>query len=170
VDRRRGVLKLLGGALVTLLGAAIAVPAAAFFSFPTRKRTVGGADEPIDVGALGAIPEGRPVRVRIQVGRLRDAWNAFANVTLGAAWIIRDGDQVRAFSTVCPHAGCAVDWSPDAKQFKCPCHASVFAPDGSRVSGPAPRGLDPLECAVDGGRVRVTWRRYRQGVPGREET
>jgi Rieske Fe-S protein len=164
------VLKLLGGAIVTALGAAIAVPAAAFFSFPTRRRTVGGANDPIDVGALASLPEGKPVRLKVKIKRLRDAWNAFADVTLGGAWVIRTGGEVRALSTVCPHAGCAVDWAPDAQQFKCPCHASVFAPDGTRVSGPAPRGMDELPCKVDNGRVQVTWKRFRQGVPGKEET
>src|SRR3954471_13728226 len=98
---RRGVLKLLGGAIATALTAAIAVPAAAYFTFPTRRRTVGGSDDPIDVGALERIPEGKPVRRKVKIKRLRDAWNAFADVTLGAAWVIRTGGEVRALSTVC---------------------------------------------------------------------
>jgi len=167
---RRGVLKLLSGVLVGALGVVVAVPAVALFTFPTRRRTVASGDEPVDVGALDRIPEGQPVRLRVRAPRLRDAWNAFTGVTLGAAWVIRRGADVQAFSTVCPHAGCAVDWAPESRQFKCPCHASVFGPDGARVSGPAPRGLDPLPCTVDGGRVRVAWRRFRQGVPRREET
>jgi Rieske Fe-S protein len=167
---RRGVLKLLGGALVTALTVVMAVPAVVLFTFPTRRRTVGGADEPIDVGPLAGLPDGKPVRVPVRAPRLRDAWNAFTGVTLGAAWVMREGDRVRAFSTVCPHAGCSVDWAPERREFACPCHASVFSPDGARVSGPAPRGLDELACSVDAGRVRVTWRRYRQGVPDREPT
>jgi Rieske Fe-S protein len=164
------VLGWLTAALGSAIAAAVAVPGLAFLTFPTRRRTVGGGDEALDLGALAALPEGSPVRIPVRVPRLRDAWNAFADLTLGAAWVIRSGERARAFSTVCPHAGCAIDWFSDANQFRCPCHASVFSPDGEVVSGPAPRGLDPLPCTVEGGRVRVTWRRFRAGVPTREET
>jgi Rieske Fe-S protein len=93
---------------------------------------------------------------------------AFTDVTLGAVWLIRRGAEVQAFSTVCPHAGCAVDWDAHKREFACPCHASAFGPDGARVAGPAPRGMDQLDCSVSEDRVRVAWRRYRQGVPGKE--
>ena len=167
---RRSIVKWIGGLVATALGVAIAVPAGAFLSFPTRKRTVGGADEPGDVGELERLPEGQPTRVPVRVRDLRDAWTRFTGVTLGAVWLQRDGAEVRALSTVCPHAGCAVDWEPADERFACPCHDSVFDPSGARVSGPAPRGMDPLDCAVKDGRVLVTWRRYRQGVAGKEET
>jgi Rieske Fe-S protein len=167
---RRRFLEVVGGAIAAALGAAIALPATALLTFPTRRRTVHGGDDPIEVARLGQLPEGRPQRVTVRAARLRDAWNAFTDVTLGAAWLVRRGEKVQAFSTVCPHAGCAVDWEPEAGQFRCPCHASVFSPEGACVSGPAPRGLDPLACTVEDGRVLVVWRRFRQGVPDREPT
>ena len=151
---RRSIVKWIGGLVATALGVAIAVPAGAFLSFPTRKRTVGGADEPVDVGELERLPEGQPTRVPVRVRDLRDAWTRFTGVTLGAVWLQRDGAEVRALSTVCPHAGCAVDWEPADERFACP----------------SPRGMDRLDCAVKDGRVLVTWRRYRQGVAGKEET
>jgi Rieske Fe-S protein len=166
--KRRSLLTAASGALMTLIGAALAVPAAMFVGFPTRRRTVSGAEDPIDVAALGALPEGQPVRMAIRARRLRDAWNAFTDVTLGAVWLTRRGDEVQALSTVCPHAGCAVDWQPVEHEFRCPCHASVFAPDGAVRSGPSPRPMDPLDCRVQDGRVQVTWTRFRQGVRDRE--
>jgi len=47
-----------------------------------------------------------------------------------------------ALSLVCPHLGCTVD--PQDQGFACPCHGSRFALDGSFISGPANRSLDPL--------------------------
>jgi Rieske Fe-S protein len=169
VAARRSVLGWLGGAVATGLGLALAVPAAALLTFPTRRRTVGGADQPVDVGPLERVPPETPLRVSLRAPSLRDAWTRFADVTLGAAWLVRDGERVRALSTVCPHAGCAVDWQPEARQFRCPCHDSVFDARGERDSGPSPRGMDELPCEVAGGRVRVAWRRFRQGVPAKEE-
>jgi len=167
---RRRALAWVAGALATGLGLALAVPAAAFLTFPTRRRTVAGAEGPIDVASLAALPEGVPVKVPVRVRRWRDAWAVFTDVVLGGAWLVRRGDQVTAWSTVCPHAGCAVDWDPARACFACPCHDSRFGLDGARQAGPAPRGLDPLAARVQDGRVSLTWRRFRAGVTGREPT
>jgi Rieske Fe-S protein len=166
---RRSILKLVSGAIAAGLGAVLGVPAAIVLGFPIRHRTIGGADAPVDVASLGELPEGVPARRAVRAPRLRDAWLAFTDVTLGAVWLIRSGSSVQAFSTVCPHAGCAVDWDAEQRCFACPCHSSVFDADGKRRSGPTPRGLDTLDCTVDGNRVRVNWRRFRQGVRDKEE-
>ena len=81
---RRRLLEAITGAITTLIGVAIAVPAAAFLTFPTRKRTVSGSDEPLDVAKLESLPEGKPVRVSVHAPKRRDAWTAFTDVTLGA--------------------------------------------------------------------------------------
>jgi len=165
---RRGFLQILGGGLMTILGAALAIPAAIFYTAPARRPRE--TEEPIDVGALERLPEGVPQRVPVIARRRLDAWTAFTDVTMGAAWLIRNGTNVRAFSTVCPHAGCSVDWDAPKKCFACPCHGSAFSVEGERVEGPAARGMDPLEVEVKEGRVRLTYRRFRQGVPDREPT
>jgi Rieske Fe-S protein len=166
--QRRGLLKLVTGAIAGALGVALGIPAAVVLGFSLRRPTVFGADHAVDVTSLGELPEGVPTRRTVRAPRLHDAWVAFTDVTLGAVWLIRRGDRVQAFSTVCPHAGCAVDWDAQKAEFACPCHASVFYPDGARRSGPTPRGLDELDCSVSADRVRVGWRRFRQGVPGKE--
>jgi Rieske Fe-S protein len=167
---RRSVLKVICGAIASAIGIAIAVPAAALLSSPARRRARSGGDEPVDVGALATLKEGQPVRVAVKVKRRLDAWTAFTGVTLGAAWLTRSGEKVCALSTVCPHAGCAVDWEPSENRFRCPCHGSVFSPDGQAISGPTPRAMDSLDTQVKGGRVLLRWRRFRQGVSGKEET
>jgi Rieske Fe-S protein len=163
---RRGFLQILGGVLMTALGAALAIPGAIFYASPTRMRREEGG--PLDVGTLDRLPEGSPLRVPVVAKRRLDAWTAFSDVVLGAAWLIRRGSEVKAFSTVCPHAGCSVDWDREKKCFACPCHGSVFSPDGERTEGPSPRGMDPLEVEVKEGRVLVAYKRFRQGVRDRE--
>jgi Rieske Fe-S protein len=165
---RRGVVKLLGGVLLVSLGGALTVPAAVFYTGPARRRRE--SDPLLDVAAIDRLPEGVPVRVAVVAKRRLDAWTAFTDVTLGAAWLQRSGDSVRALSTVCPHAGCSIDWDAPQKCFACPCHGSVFAPDGARTEGPSPRGMDALDVEVKAGRVLVAYKRFRQGVSDREPT
>ena len=167
-QHRRSFLKILSGAMMTALGAVLAVPAAIFYTAPARRKRQ--EDEALDVTALDRLQEGVPLRVPLVARRRLDAWTAFTDVTLGAAWLLRKGGEVRALSTVCPHAGCSVDWDAPKQCFACPCHGSVFSPDGERSAGPAPRGMDPLPSTVKDGRVLVTYKRFRQGVPDREPT
>ena len=165
---RRRLLEVIVGAMATAIGVAIAIPAAAFLTFPTRKRTISGADDPIDVAGVDALPDGTPVRVTLTAAHRRDAWTAFADVTLGACWLLRDGGRVRAWSTVCPHAGCAVDWDEPQRNFVCPCHDSRFSRSGEPLSGPSPRPMDALDVELQGGRVRVAWRRFQTATAKKE--
>jgi ubiquinol-cytochrome c reductase iron-sulfur subunit len=62
------------------------------------------------------------------------------------------GDQVRAYSGICTHAGCAVCAFRAAEStLICPCHRSIFdAADGGRVvEGPASLPLPELPLGVD---------------------
>jgi Rieske Fe-S protein len=165
---RRRLLGAMVGAIAAAIGVALAVPGAVFLAFPTRRRTVFGGDEPIDVGPLAALPDGKPTRVSLTAAVRRDAWTALTNVPLGACWLVRTGERVRALSTVCPHAGCAVDWDERARVFACPCHDSAFDAAGARLSGPAPRALDALDIELRDGRVRVLFRRFRTATAKKE--
>lgn len=165
---RRRVLEWVVGAAATVIAVAIAVPAAAFLTFPARRRTVSGGEDPEDVARIDALPEGKPVRVTVKAQKRRDAWTAFSDVTLGGCWLVREGNSVRALSTVCPHAGCAVDWDEAGKSFVCPCHDSRFSLAGERQSGPSPRPLDTLDVDVKEGRVAVAWRRFKTATTKKE--
>ena len=60
-------------------------------------------------------------------------------------------------SPICPHEGCEVAWEQNTNRFSCPCHESYFAADGSRISGPAARGLDTLPARVQDGKLQVQY-------------
>jgi thiosulfate dehydrogenase [quinone] large subunit len=92
-----------------------------------------------------------------------------AAVPVGGAKQVKDpasGDPVwvlqllaghfTACDAICPHQGCTVDFVSARDGFSCPCHGSQFAVDGSRLSGPAPRGLATLPVALVDGSVRRT--------------
>ncbi|MGM7679224.1 FAD-dependent oxidoreductase [Microbacterium sp. A94] len=50
----------------------------------------------------------------------------------------------RAVSAVCTHLGGVLDWNDAECTWDCPLHASRFAPDGTRIEGPALRDLPNL--------------------------
>jgi Rieske Fe-S protein len=59
-----------------------------------------------------------------------------------------------AFSTTCPHQGCAVS-SVSGDTIVCPCHGSAFALDGSVVQGPATNGLAKQAISDSGGMLTL---------------
>ncbi|MEM1415083.1 MAG: Rieske 2Fe-2S domain-containing protein [Myxococcota bacterium] len=63
------------------------------------------------------------------------------------------GRRVRA---KCPHRACAVRLADDIDGFRCRCHGSEFASDGTVQEGPADRDLTWLAVEVTSdGKLRV---------------
>jgi len=60
-----------------------------------------------------------------------------------------------AFSAVCTHLGCIVQWLPERGEFLCPCHAGRFSADGKVLAGPPPRPLDIIPVSVTGDKLVV---------------
>ena len=83
-----------------------------------------------------------------------------ADVKVGSGVITADyvvtqpeAGTFKAFSKVCPHAGCDVN-KVDAGVIKCPCHGSQFSiKDGSVTTGPATKGLTETSVKVDGANI-----------------
>ena len=65
---------------------------------------------------------------------------------------LKNGDFV-AYSAICTHQGCTVDYK--GGQLACPCHGSVFDPaNGAEVvAGPAQSPLPKIPVKVQGGEV-----------------
>ena len=162
---RRGALQTIAAVSGAIGCGALAVPTVRFLVEPALGAA--GAGRWIKTLPADALPEGEPKRVAL-VADHRDAWTLEKDVELGAAWLLRKGTAVVAWSTVCPHLGCAVDRSATGPGFNCPCHDSSFDADGNRLTGPSPRGLDTLASKVEDGFVHVEFQRFRQGTPEKE--
>ena len=65
-----------------------------------------------------------------------------------------DGD-LRAFSAVCPHLNCTVQYREDLRHIWCACHGGQFDLNGVNVAGPPPRPLDQYTVNVSGGEIVV---------------
>ncbi len=158
------VIAITGGAVSA---GALAVPTVRFLVAPAAGGA--GAGRWIKAVALESLREGEPKRVALVADR-HDAWTLEKQVELGAAWLVREGDSVKAWTVTCPHLGCAVDRSATGPGFYCPCHDSAFDPLGRRLSGPSPRDLDELATRVEDGVVAVEFQRFRQGTPDKTPT
>lgn len=58
--------------------------------------------------------------------------------------------EFRAFSAVCTHLDCIVQYRPDKEAIWCACHNGTFDLAGRNVSGPPPRPLEPYDVVVRG--------------------
>lgn len=71
--------------------------------------------------------------------------------------VVRTADgTLRAFSAVCTHLDCTVQYKADTSQIWCACHNGLYDLGGNVVSGPPPRPLETLTVNV-------------RGEPGNEE-
>ena len=68
---------------------------------------------------------------------------------------LADGSY-RAFSAVCTHLSCTVQYRPDLREIWCACHNGLYDLEGRNVSGPPPRPLARYEAHVQGEDVVVT--------------
>lgn len=125
----------------------------------------------IPVAALSRFETGKPVPLEVSLAK-RDGWRV--RTLARRVYVTRkaEGDKAEsftAFSTICPHAGCEVGMGD--KEYVCPCHDAKFDGEGAVKSGPAPRGLDPLQLSVaerEGAPwLHVAWQEFVVGTKDR---
>ena len=68
---------------------------------------------------------------------------------------LQDG-KFRAFSAVCTHLSCTVQYKPDEKIIWCACHNGKYDLNGKNISGPPPAPLTPYNVSVKNDEVFVT--------------
>jgi Rieske Fe-S protein len=155
-----------------LVAAGVALPAAGFALLPSL---LGQRRRPVDLGPLGAFPEGRFVIATF----LADP--AAGEVSRHAAYVRNNGfvngvPSFTAMSSRCTHVGCPtqpngpvfnqqhqteqtangqVGLVPTlpAGGFGCPCHGSQFDMEGNRTAGPAARALDRYVFSIRRGHL-----------------
>ena len=65
--------------------------------------------------------------------------------------VVKTADgEVRAFSAVCTHLECTVQFKDDTSQLWCACHNGTYDLGGAVVSGPPPRGLEQFVVNLRG--------------------
>jgi quinol---cytochrome c reductase iron-sulfur subunit, bacillus type len=147
---RRGFLFRLGIALNVIGAALVGIPVVGYILAPTRRL---GGQSWIKLGPAAKFPEGE-TRLAIYENPYRVQWDGDSAKV--ACWVRRlEADRFQVFAVNCAHLGCPVRWFPQSRLFMCPCHGGVYYEDGSRASGPPPRGLYEYEYAVRDGQLWV---------------
>jgi Rieske Fe-S protein len=64
--------------------------------------------------------------------------------------------ELRAFSAVCTHLNCTVQYRADLGEIWCACHNGHFDLNGQNVAGPPPRPLEAYVVNVRGSQIVVS--------------
>jgi cytochrome b6-f complex iron-sulfur subunit len=64
--------------------------------------------------------------------------------------------ELKAFSAVCTHLNCTVQYRGDISHIWCACHNGHYDLNGQNVSGPPPRPLDAFVVNVRGAQIVVS--------------
>lgn len=76
------------------------------------------------------------------------------NTTNTALLVHLENNNFKAFSNICTHQGCEVDYNAQANLFVCPCHGARFnAADGSVSRGPTRTPLAAYEVTAQNGSI-----------------
>lgn len=137
ISRRRFVQGLLGFSVVATI-AGVVVPVIGYLWPPTRQSATGGGR--VLVGSVKDLPVGQA-----KVLPVNDKPVIVVNTTAGG---------IKAFSAICTHLGCVVEWDQGKQIIHCPCHDGRFNPTtGAVISGPPPAPLPPVSVAVENDQI-----------------
>jgi cytochrome b6-f complex iron-sulfur subunit len=73
-----------------------------------------------------------------------------------ALLVLTQGDKYLAFSAVCTHLGCTVQYRSDEHEIWCPCHNGKYDLHGRNISGPPPKPLTEFDVHVQGDDIYVS--------------
>jgi menaquinol-cytochrome c reductase iron-sulfur subunit len=133
--------------------AILATPVVGYLLSPILRGERGEYKRWVSLGELDDFSEGQT--------RLAKFQNPITGVSDGdtdniPCWVRRiQGDKFQVFAINCAHLGCPVRWFAQSRLFMCPCHGGVYYQDGSRASGPPPRGLFQYEYKVENRRLLI---------------
>ena len=63
--------------------------------------------------------------------------------------------EIRAFTAVCTHLDCTVQYREDLQHIWCACHNGHYDLNGINIAGPPPRPLEPFETKIKGNDIYV---------------
>jgi len=136
---RRGFIELiLGGGLLTLLGSMLY--SVVRYVIPPKVADAG----------LASVVAGKVKDFALNSGKI------FRFGNRPGILVRTQGGEFRAFSAICTHLNCTVQYRSDLEHIWCACHNGHFDLVGKNIAGPPPRPLDPLEVVVRGEDVVVS--------------
>ncbi len=138
LGRRSFLQYVLGGALVAWL-ASVLYPLFAYLKPPKQGEVVVSS---VKVGKLSEIEKNSGQIVR------------FGNKPV--ILVRTENGELRAFSAVCTHLECTVQYRKDLSLIWCACHNGRYDLNGRNIAGPPPRPLDAYKVNVQNGEVFIS--------------
>ena len=134
LSRRQFMSYLLGfSAIATLAG--VLTPIIGYLWPPTQ--AAGGGSNQVEIGTALDFPAGQG-----KVVPVNDKPAIVVNTAQGG---------LKAYSAICTHLSCIVEWDQERQFIHCPCHDGRFnALNGAVISGPPPAPLPPLVVTEEG--------------------
>ena len=157
---RRGFLFAAGTTLMTIGGVLVAAPIIGAAIAPARNAD---PDTWIPLAPASGFTVGATVLLKFKkvVSAPDDG------MTSATACYVRcvEAGKFQVFAVNCAHLGCPVEWFEQSRLFMCPCHGGAYYEDGSRASGPPPRGLFEYQWRITNGTLEILAGR----LPGLQE-
>lgn len=153
---RNEFVKIVVGAVGTVIGAVLALPAVGYLLTPAiESMRGGGSDTWIPVGPLDKYSIGKPELFSFT----RTKTNGWEKTTTSyGVYILRKSEtETQVFSNICTHLSCRVNWSEDVQQYLCPCHDAAFTIDGAVAGGPPPRPMDEYPTKIEDGTLFINF-------------
>lgn len=147
------MLMTLGIALNAIAGLVFAVPVIGYVFGPSKRKVIKKELEWTTLGSLSRFPKGE-TRLATYRNPITQSWDGdTANIP---CWVRRlSDDKFQVFAINCTHLGCPVRWFPQSGLFMCPCHGGAYYADGSRASGPPPRGLFQYDYKIEDDKIWI---------------
>jgi Rieske Fe-S protein len=149
---RRDFVTVVSAFLGSVIGAVVGLPAIGYLLSPAQNRQ--GSDAQVAVGPLDSYPEGVPTLFNFTRTKI-NGWEKTVNSY--GVYILRRGEEVKAFSNICTHLSCRVTWEEENNVYHCPCHDAAFNIDGGIVRGPQPKPLNEYPATIEDGNIFITF-------------
>jgi Rieske Fe-S protein len=149
-EERRSFLRWAIHGMGALFAAVLGIPALTYLADARHRKAPNREFRPVQGIKLNELVDGVPKQGTILDVRT-DAWTLHPNDVVGRVWVIKKGNNLKVFTTICPHLGCSINADPGTPcpGFTCPCHGGKFHLDGALdnavANNPAPRGMDSLD-------------------------
>lgn len=150
---RNDFVKFVVGALGSVIGAVVGLPAIGYVISPALKKQE--SDAWIPLGPPENYPVGLPTLfnfTRTQINGWERTVNSYGVYVLRKS---EDTNDVVVLSNICTHLSCRVTWLEEKQEYVCPCHDAQFDREGIVLGGPPPRPLDKFETKIEDGVLSI---------------
>jgi|SRR5215217_3746955 len=137
-SRRRFLDYLLGASVVATLGA-IVYPIIRFMSPP---QIIESTESSVIAAKLAEVP--------VNSGKI------FKFGSKPGILVRTESGELKAFSAVCTHLDCIVQYKSDIKHIWCACHNGHYNLNGQNIGGPPPRPLEEYKVNTRGDEIVVS--------------